>query len=107
MPLEHIEDWRLAAENRRRRRLGLPEIENPHWPTDEFQDLQMALFELGLQHPKAVTQNAVRESAAMFIEESPTLGVQTRMMERMTVLLAEARAQLLRLEGTREPGEEG
>lgn len=107
MPLEHQEDWRLAAENRRRRRMGLPEVAHPDWPSEEFCTAQAKLFKLAFEVPGAVTQDAVRESACMFIEEKPTTGMQARMTERMVTLLAEARANAMRAGGTREPGEEG
>lgn len=105
-PHEYREDMDFAAENRRRRRLGLPEVEVPAWPTDEYFAVRYDLHGLALSQP-GLTDTDIAAMAKLGVEDAPTIGLQARLMERAAQLLTNARVEVTRAAGTREPGEEG
>lgn len=102
MPPDSREDLELAAENRRRRRLGLM----PGWPLP-LEELQFALFKLALENSDLVQQRTVVTMAGLGFVAAPTHGAQKGLLDRAGELLAEARYAIAAGRGTREPGEDG
>lgn len=110
MQPEYAEDLALAAENRRRRRLGQGALEPETFPTLEWLELELTFDALVLKHNPPGCAPLVKAQGALWLStfEAPrSAGTNARAHEGMAMLLAQLRALLARAQGTREPGEDG